>query len=384
MYRISVIKLGSSVITMFTPTGRPSWCLLICILVAVKTVVTNSDFCNVTRSTKKVVPTCPDSLDKWNEASKRKNCTQYASQCSEPEKLEYHCVINPFINETLEVCAYGQYIISGHCTEYSSTGNLIQPNRNTNCLKFSSKPCHIPYKSTEAYKYPGCYDLITKTTVTEQTEAEPNPKFTTVAPCSSSPQIHNEIGHENNAERFGDVLIPSLVTVFVLLLSTLGLLFLLVLYLKKKPSRSQGYKYRDKDFKENFNEVLPLTNVEHENGNYEIAPSGQQINRGNDRKKTVEVEEDEIPDIHLKEDEDPIQECQRWVQVVNDTLEKLVFIQHEHGHNKALLLDERFDNPAFLSDESSEKIREESQYLKSYETQMINYFKRGSDVKKED
>ncbi|XP_065927066.1 uncharacterized protein [Magallana gigas] len=346
-YRISVIKLGSSVITritMFTPTGRPSWCLLICILVAVKTVVTNSDFCNVTRSTKKVVPTCPDSLDKWNEASKRKNCTQYASQCSEPEKLEYHCVINPFINETLEVCAYGQYIISD----------------------------------------PGCYDLITKTTVTEQTEAEPNPKFTTVAPCSSSPQIHNEIGHENNAERFGDVLIPSLVTVFVLLLSTLGLLFLLVLYLKKKPSRSQGYKYRDKDFKENFNEVLPLTNVENENGNYEIAPSGQQINRGNDRKKTVEVEEDEIPDIHLKEDEDPIQECQRWVQVVNDTLEKLVFIQHEHGHNKALLLDERFDNPAFLSDESSEKIREESQYLKSYETQMINYFKRGSDVKKED
>lgn len=53
------------------------------------------------------------------------------------------------------------------------------------------------------------------------------------------------IGHANNAERFGDVLIPSLVTVFVLLLSTLGLLFLLVLYLKKKPSRSQGYKYRD-------------------------------------------------------------------------------------------------------------------------------------------
>lgn len=74
---------------------------------------TSSDFCNVTRSTKKVVPDCPDSVDKWKEASERKNCTQYASQCSEPEKLEYHCVINPFINETLEVCAYGQYIISG-------------------------------------------------------------------------------------------------------------------------------------------------------------------------------------------------------------------------------------------------------------------------------
>lgn len=78
-----------------------------------------------------------------------------------------------------------------------------------------------------------------------------------------------------------------------------------------------------------------------------------------------------------------LQECQILVQVFNDTLTKIVFIQHEHGHNEVTRLDERFDNPAFLSDESSQKIREESQYLKSYETQMINYFKRRSNVKKE-
>lgn len=42
--------------------------------------------------------------------------------------------------------------ISGHCTEYSSNGNLIQSNRNTNCMNFSSKPCPVAYKSTEAYK----------------------------------------------------------------------------------------------------------------------------------------------------------------------------------------------------------------------------------------
>lgn len=78
-----------------------------------------------------------------------------------------------------------------------------------------------------------------------------------------------------------------------------------------------------------------------------------------------------------------LQECQRLVQVVNATLKKIVFIQHEHGHIEALPLDKRFDNPAFLSDESTEKIREESQYLKSYEMKIINYFKRGSNVKKE-
>lgn len=76
-----------------------------------------------------------------------------------------------------------------------------------------------------------------------------------------------------------------------------------------------------------------------------------------------------------------LQECQRLVQVFNDTLTKIVFIQHEHGHNEVTRLDERFDNLAF--DASTEKIREESQYLKSYEEQIINYFKRERNVKKE-
>lgn len=243
---------------MFTPTRRahpkPS-CLLICILVAVKTVETSSDFCNVTRSTKKVVPDCPDSVDKWKEASKKKTCTQYASQCSEPEKLEYHCVINPFINETLEVCAYGQNIILGHCAEYSSSGNLIQSNLNTNCMDFSSKPCPIAYKSTEAYKYPGCYDLTKKTTVTEQTATK------------SDPKLFDKIGNEENADRYPGVLTITLLTLILLLLLTSGLLTLLVRHLKKKTYHSRSYRYGIKDFKKNSNEVVTFINEENETGN---------------------------------------------------------------------------------------------------------------------
>lgn len=78
-----------------------------------------------------------------------------------------------------------------------------------------------------------------------------------------------------------------------------------------------------------------------------------------------------------------LQECQGLVQDINDRLENLAFIQDEFGHIKELLLDKRFDSPAFLSNESIEKIREESQNLKSHETEIINYFKRGSNVKKE-
>lgn len=60
-----------------------------------------------------VVDDCPDTKEKWREASARKNCSAYASQCDEPDRLVYHCVINVFVNETLEVCAYSRIIVLG-------------------------------------------------------------------------------------------------------------------------------------------------------------------------------------------------------------------------------------------------------------------------------
>lgn len=61
----------------------------------------------------KIVSDCPDSEEKWREAAERKNCAAYASQCDEPQRLVYHCTINAFSNQTLEVCAYWKYIFKG-------------------------------------------------------------------------------------------------------------------------------------------------------------------------------------------------------------------------------------------------------------------------------
>lgn len=115
--------------------------------------------CPISPLTVQEVENCPDSKEKWQEAAARKNCAAYASQCDEPERLVYHCVINSFINATLEVCAYAQFIVFGHCTDYSISGNLIKQNWGTNCEVFETKPCPNVYRSTEAYKYPGCYEL---------------------------------------------------------------------------------------------------------------------------------------------------------------------------------------------------------------------------------
>lgn len=72
-----------------------------------------SDSCPISRKTVKIVDGCPDSGEKWREAAARKNCGAYASKCDEPERLVYHCVINPYVNKTLEVCAYAQNIALG-------------------------------------------------------------------------------------------------------------------------------------------------------------------------------------------------------------------------------------------------------------------------------
>lgn len=92
---------------------RISFFQLCCFLKLFKTLQASSDSCDVSRITVQTVEGCPTSEGTWREAATRKNCAAYASQCNEPERLEYHCVINPFINQTLEVCAYAQNIVLG-------------------------------------------------------------------------------------------------------------------------------------------------------------------------------------------------------------------------------------------------------------------------------
>lgn len=57
---------------------------------------------------------CPTTEQEWENAAKLKNCNIMADQqrCSDAHKFVYHCVINEFQNETLEVCA-PQKLIAG-------------------------------------------------------------------------------------------------------------------------------------------------------------------------------------------------------------------------------------------------------------------------------
>lgn len=78
-----------------------------------------------------IVEDCPYSAEKWNEAAAKKNCSANANQCDEPEKFVYHCVINAYANQTLEVCAYAQNIVSGTNSRYLKFKMLIKPSNDS-------------------------------------------------------------------------------------------------------------------------------------------------------------------------------------------------------------------------------------------------------------
>lgn len=73
----------------------------------------------------KIVASCPKTKKEWDIAASKKNCEQLTSQAlcgTSKEPYVYHCVINGFENETLEVCA-PRKIIFGNVLSFFSQQN---------------------------------------------------------------------------------------------------------------------------------------------------------------------------------------------------------------------------------------------------------------------
>eukprot|EP00105_Crassostrea_gigas_P038609 XP_019922757.1 PREDICTED: uncharacterized protein LOC105328143 [Crassostrea gigas] len=118
-----------------------------------------SRYCQEAVNSAESVRSCPTSEEEWEIAARNKNCSIIASQqnCSSAEKFQYHCVLNSYRNETLEVCAPSR-IIFGHCVEFNLQGGVIQDQYASPCNDTFPK-CDKYYNSSTAYKYPDCYQL---------------------------------------------------------------------------------------------------------------------------------------------------------------------------------------------------------------------------------
>ena len=71
-------------------------------------MVTWAEECNDSTATVEVVSHCPTTLEEQVEAAVRKSCSKYSHKCS---SFVYHCVINVWENETLEVCTPRKIIV---------------------------------------------------------------------------------------------------------------------------------------------------------------------------------------------------------------------------------------------------------------------------------
>lgn len=98
----------------------------------------NRKYCPEAVDSVKIVSSCPTTKKEWGIAAQKKNCIRIAflQNCSSVEQFEYHCVINGYRNETLEVCAPSRIIfgkgfyfnIAKPKTDFVHSSNIQFPN----------------------------------------------------------------------------------------------------------------------------------------------------------------------------------------------------------------------------------------------------------------
>lgn len=121
--------------------------------------------CQESILTLRYVNHCPEDAASWQMAAMRMNCNSIRQKCSKslnlnPKKyiFQYHCLINAWMNATIEVCALNRSIL-GYCAEFDTYEAFIQENYEADCRKFDP-PCPTIYDSAEAYKYQSCYHPV--------------------------------------------------------------------------------------------------------------------------------------------------------------------------------------------------------------------------------
>lgn len=145
----------------------------------------------------------------------KKNCSRIAARqnCTNArEKFQYHCVINGLRTKLLEVCAPTR-IIFKHCVEFNVRGGVIQDHLSAPCSATFPKSDEY-YFSSDAYKYPDCYTLVSKSRIISKSLTSENDTFITADDSS-----HIEQWQISTIVTFIIILIIPISTTLFLLLS---------------------------------------------------------------------------------------------------------------------------------------------------------------------
>lgn len=133
---------------------------LLIFVVSHPAIVSKGEQCSASLPTVRVVQNCPQNEAELSRAQQQKKCEHLAKyqKCTKPTKFKYHCVLNAFSNETIEVCAQEIYS-QGYCVKFDE-GSLLQM-FGEDCTTYSN-PCITRFLSSDSLQYLQCNDLKQK------------------------------------------------------------------------------------------------------------------------------------------------------------------------------------------------------------------------------
>lgn len=119
--------------------------------------------CLASLATVQTVTSCPTNEAELSRAKQRKQCQHLAfiQKCATPAKFKYHCVLNTWNNDTVEVCA-PEIISQGFCLKFDEGGARLQEVYERECTNYS-KPCTTRFSSSDLLHYFQCNDIVRKT-----------------------------------------------------------------------------------------------------------------------------------------------------------------------------------------------------------------------------
>lgn len=208
--------------------------VFVLVLLQTQLLTSQNRYCQEAVNSVESVTSCPTSKTEWDIAALRKNCSGIAPRqnCTKKvEKFQYHCVINGLRNKLVEVCASTR-IIFGYCVEFNVRGGVIQDQRSAPCNQTFPK-CDNIYPSSDAYKYPDCYKLVSISEDRSSTKKEPT----------------TSIGTTTNEPLF-----PKTIAITVPVLSLVLMSIVAVVFLQFKKRRQSARNKLDKSREAMLNE----------------------------------------------------------------------------------------------------------------------------------
>lgn len=187
----------------------------------------------------KTVDSCPQTAAEWKEAAAGKNCKTTSYNCS---SLDYHCVINAWMNETIEVCAPKVVIVGMVCAEFNFGGNRIQRHDNATCQK-----CPTAYNSSDAFKYPECYEYVERSKGLDTSQSNTESSYSSTYAYNKSSEQDDELlpmeGQFNHTKNESSVAGPDAMIVIGLSMTMIILIVLItssvLLLIRRRRIRNQ-------------------------------------------------------------------------------------------------------------------------------------------------